>query len=110
MYCRSPEVSPLRHTSLRLRDQNTVRPSWRDWRSVSAFIHATISTSRVATSWTTAATRPASSYLMAASCSSVTSIGVAVGMTDEVRGLQVEAGTAFLEALGGHGVDVALPQ
>ena len=38
------EVSPLRHTSWRLRLQKTVRPSSSVSRSVSAFIHAIIST------------------------------------------------------------------
>ena len=41
------DVSPLRHTSWRLRLQNTMRPSSSVMRSVSAFIHAIISTSPV---------------------------------------------------------------
>ena len=57
----SPEVSPLRHTSWRLRLQNTVRPSARLRRRVSSFIHATISTWPVAASCTMAGARPAAS-------------------------------------------------
>src|SRR5687768_1929452 len=49
-----PEVSPLCQRSLRLRDQKTVSPDVRVSRSVSAFIHATMSTSPVSCCWTTA--------------------------------------------------------
>ena len=62
MNWRSPDVSPLRHTSLRERDQNTVRPCSRLIRNVSAFIHAIIRTARVSTSCTMAATRPSALY------------------------------------------------
>ena len=43
---RSPEVSPLRQSSWRLRLQKTVRPSSRVRRSASSFIQASISTAR----------------------------------------------------------------
>ena len=71
----SPDVSPLRHTSCRLRLQNTVRPSASVSRSVSAVIHAIISTSRVVASCTMAGTRPSALYVTCASCSSVATIG-----------------------------------
>ena len=67
---RSPEVSPLRHTSWRLRLQNTVRPVSSVARRVSSFIHAIISTSPVPSSCTMAGTRPSALYVTVASCSS----------------------------------------
>ncbi len=48
--------------------------------SVSAFMYATISTVRVWTSWQTTGTRPAASYLTAASCSGVAVMEMASGM------------------------------
>ena len=81
MNWRSPDVSPLRHSSWRDRLQNTVRPSSRDRRSVVSFIHAIINTSPVPSSCTMAGTSPSRSYFTVARSSSRMAIGVTSGMT-----------------------------
>src|SRR5947209_17506325 len=107
MNCRSPDVSPLRHSSWRLRDQKTVRPSSSERRSVASLHHAIIKTSPVPASCTMAGTSPLASYFTVASCSSVAAIGVMAGAG---TGLKVKAGAAFLQPRSGDGVHVALPQ
>ena len=55
---RWPEVSPFCHSARRDRDQKWVSPVARVRSTASAFIHATMRTSPVSASWTTAGTRP----------------------------------------------------
>src|SRR5260221_9540333 len=107
MNCRSPEVSPLRHSSWRLRDQKTVRPSASERRKVASLHQATIRTCPVLASCTTAGTSPSASYCTRASCSSVAAIGVTVGAGTPSK---VKPGRAFLQPFGGDGVHVAFAQ
>src|SRR6185312_6185308 len=57
-HCRCPEVSPFTQYSRRLRDQYVARPVVSVRCSASSSIHASMSTSPVSPSWTTAGTSP----------------------------------------------------